>query len=248
MDSELLITFGDTSAGISLDGACLTRFSVGDEDLLFPDGMLEVEGRLKRRGGMPLLFPNAGPLLDGSPFPLPQHGFARDLPWELLRRSEDAATISLKRDADERYPFSLRLEVSICVAPGRLDYGFSVVNESPSPLPMAPGLHPYFAVPYEFRSELITNAPGFDPSTYDWSEVLVLDRVDPLELTLPGGTRLTAVSSSDLTTTVIWSEPGRDFLCIEPWAAAPGALTNPDACLHALPGETKSFHYSLAVS
>src|SRR3954467_7816428 len=74
-------------------GALVTRYAWGGRELLYLDRQTLVDRAASVRGGIPILFPNPGRLpserwsWNDAAGQLPQHGFARRLPWhtEALR-------------------------------------------------------------------------------------------------------------------------------------------------------------------
>lgn len=112
------------------------------------------------RGGIPVLFPICGRLLqDGvpgryhvgeKPFVLPIHGFAMRRPWQVLDASRsDALALRLADTADTRamYPFAFELQLDFRAGPDGLDIRLTVRNIGDSPMPYHAGFHPYFATP-----------------------------------------------------------------------------------------------------
>src|SRR6188508_1374573 len=70
-------------------------------------------------GHAPLLFPIVGRLngdvlrIDGQPWPMKQHGFARRMAWKTVGAGDDAVTVRLRDDAMTRasYPFAFDLAI-----------------------------------------------------------------------------------------------------------------------------------------
>lgn len=69
---EIILICGNTTIGVDPNGAMIRSFKVGDKDILFPDQIIETDKGQKRRGGIPMLWPQAGSLtLDSDEFKLP---------------------------------------------------------------------------------------------------------------------------------------------------------------------------------
>lgn len=213
------------------DGLVVSSFSIGPKHILFPDRMIDANGKKKRRGGIPILFPQAGALKESMPnFNLAQHGFARDLPWETVRVAENSrrAEFRLQNDAGTRarFPFDFEVRVKIDLEPSALQYQLTVYNPSSEPLWTAPGLHPYFAVPPRRRMELQTNVMGFRTDSYRMDDSLILmpQRVD---LDIPELGRVSMIPDGDFlrpaSRLVVWSDYP-DYMCFEPWSAGVGSL------------------------
>jgi galactose mutarotase-like enzyme len=114
--------------------------------------------------GSPVLFPVCGPNhlpgrdhayeWEGRAFELPQHGFARRLPWSVSSQRPDAVTLELCDSGATRacFPFAFRHTLAFRLAGGRLHWEQVVENRGPAPMPFAAGFHPYFNVPLSARS------------------------------------------------------------------------------------------------
>lgn len=114
--------------------------------------------------GNPILFPlvsfNHLPgkdhhyVWEGREFEMPQHGFARRLPWAVVEQTPDGLTLELE-DSDatrSSYPFAFRHRLTYRLEAGRLLWTQEITNRSAVPMPFATGFHPYFAVPLTSRS------------------------------------------------------------------------------------------------
>ena len=139
-----------SSARIALVGAEPVSWRVGGRDYLW-NGDPEHWNR-----HAPWLFPVVGASsggavrVAGEPYPMSQHGFARDLPFAVVAREEDAVTLRLTDDAASRahYPFAFRLDIAARIAAGRLAFTVTVENPGAAPLPYALGFHPAFPWPF----------------------------------------------------------------------------------------------------
>jgi galactose mutarotase-like enzyme len=100
----------------------------------------------------PLLFPIIGKLhgghyeLNGKPYELPQHGFARDLDFTLIEQSESSLVFQLQPTAETRacYPFEFDLQIIYRLNGGSLHIQYAVRNTGSSPMPFSIGAHPAF--------------------------------------------------------------------------------------------------------
>lgn len=239
---EILLKSGDTEARVLPDGAMIKSFKVGGTDILFPDQNIQTEKGLKRRGGIPLLWPQAGPLTQESDvFKLAQHGFARDLEWEVKNVDEDNKAVTLKLNSSEKtkqiFPYNFELEYTITVFEGTLRAELKVNNQSEESLPMAPGFHPYFLVPAEEKSSITTNIEGFNPGEYDWKTPLDYEMPHPTTIEYSIGV-IEIQASPELKTLMVWSEPDRDHVCFEPWTGGVNALLDSDKRLEVVPDES----------
>jgi galactose mutarotase-like enzyme len=91
----------------------------------------------------------------GKRYPMPQHGFARLKPWQVVRtwanEAEAAVELVLKDDSDSRahYPFGFALHVTYRVTVGRVEIQHEVkaAADNAAPLFFSIGNHIGFAVP-----------------------------------------------------------------------------------------------------
>lgn len=140
---------GDLSAEVSPLGAELQALSWRGRELLW-DGDPAWWGRRA-----PVLFPIVGRLagdtlrLGGRTFRMTQHGFARDLPWEILESGPRLARLRLQDSGITRgsYPFAFRLEQRVGLDEAGLRITLTLTNPGEVPLPASLGLHPAFRWP-----------------------------------------------------------------------------------------------------
>ena len=125
----------------------------------------EVVDRYPREmyAGSPMLFPmvsyNHVPghehhyFWNGQLWPLPQHGFARRLPWSVVEQKTDSITMELRDNEATRaqYPFAFSHRLTYSLADGILNIAQQVENRSTVSMPFSTGLHPYFSVPFTPR-------------------------------------------------------------------------------------------------
>jgi galactose mutarotase-like enzyme len=235
-------------------GGMVTRFSVGDAPVLFLDASTLRDPSKSVRGGIPVLFPIAGKLPGGSyevagqKYAMKQHGFARELPWTVVDESTgDGASVTLALDATEAtravYPFEFSLRYTYRLRGGALAVEQSFENRGDAPMPIQPGLHPYFFVPDATKAEarVETDAtraydnrtghevPAPQPIALAGQEVdlFLLDH-RPRETVLhrPGLRAVRVAFGDDQRVLVVWTLPGRDFVCVEPWRTTAGALAS----------------------
>ena len=245
---EITLIKGTTQAFVKpREGGIVSRFRVDNIDIFFQDQIIQTPDGPKRRGGNPLLFPNAGPLPEGNEvFPhLKQHGFARDKSWTVkdISAGRDFIVLGLTSDEETKalYPYDFEAELRISVDNGNLREELSVTNLSERLMPIAPGFHPYFQVPKEKRDEVKTNIPGFNPSEYYWKSSHHFPRQTSVLLQVPDSGEVSIKSSEEFQILVVWSEQDRPHLCIEPWTREANAILDPEERIEIQPGETANF-------
>ena len=109
-------------------------------------------------GRAPLLFPVVGKptgeviRVDGTTYPMKQHGFARKKPFAVAERHDDRAAFTLEADAETRrsYPFDFKLRVTFRIVEATLHTDIEIRNPADRPLPASFGFHPAFAWPLPY--------------------------------------------------------------------------------------------------
>ena len=103
----------------------------------------------------PVLFPVVGSFknkeyrYDGNTYKMGQHGFARDMEFELVSHDGDSLVMSL-RDNEETfkvYPFHFELIISYSVYGGMLTVDWTVINDGIDDMYFSVGGHPAFMCP-----------------------------------------------------------------------------------------------------
>ncbi|ACI51684.1 Aldose 1-epimerase [Gluconacetobacter diazotrophicus PA1 5] len=104
----------------------------------------------------PVLFPIVGRLkddtawIDGRPFHMTQHGFARDRAFRWLDRKADGCALILTDDAESQavFPFRFALTLEYRAEGDRLHVGYRLQNpDTGRTLPASLGAHPAFVWP-----------------------------------------------------------------------------------------------------
>ncbi len=139
---------GSCAADIAARGAELQSLRIGSMELLWNSGPLWPRHA-------PLLFPIVGGLKgdvlhhQGTTFPMPKHGFARDRDFAWVHRTETSCALELREDAEtlSAYPFPFRLRISFGLEPSGLRMEVMLQNPGPGPMPASFGLHPAFRWP-----------------------------------------------------------------------------------------------------
>ena len=101
-------------------------------------------------------------IASGKSYPMPCHGFAKQLPWRETARSADAhgAQVNLELQDSEVtrkfYPFGFRIDVTYDLADGHLTIDYTVKSDEHNtlPMPFSIGNHLAFNVP------LVKNSDG----------------------------------------------------------------------------------------
>ncbi len=248
-------------------GGLVTHWSVGGEALLFLDEASLVDVSRNVRGGIPLLFPNAGPLpaegveFAGRRITQPQHGLARLAAWDVVDAvgDDDTARISMRlRSSDATrvgFPFDFESELAVSLSAGRLLLEWRFTNTGDVPMPLHAGTHPYFTVPVaqKAKAQVPSKATRLkerrsgevrpaSPVHFGEGEVDValLDHGPAATLLRGDGSRIELNSTPQLSTLVLWTLPDQPFICVEPWTAPGGALTSGEGLISVAPGASEA--------
>jgi len=242
-------------------GAIATSFRVAGRELLYLDEETLRDPKRNVRGGIPVLFPSPGKL-DGDRYErggvrgaMKQHGFARDLPWEVTdAREKDAAQATLTLVANDvtraAFPWDFRLSITFSLVAARLRLDVRVENAGARAMPFAFGLHPYFLVADKAHATIATRATrafdnvkkeivpfrGFDLTAREVDLHLLDHGSTDSALTWKDGSRMAIRGSPDLTRWVVWTVQGKEYVCVEPWTAPANALTTGESLLEIAPG------------
>lgn len=262
--------FSDPSSGDLLRlvperGGLISGWCCGEREVVYLDLERFLDPAQSVRGGFPVLFPITGglpnnelPLPQGT-FTLPQHGFARNLPWRMAPLADGRGVALELTDTAETlqaYPFQFLLRLEVRLAPGALEIATTVSNRSAEPMPFSFGLHPYFnlsslegvrfeGLPQECLNHL-TMAPaataeqmqrlasGIDLLVRPSGPVRLVDEA--------AGATLELQPSHPLDLVVLWTEPPRPMVCIEPWSGPRLALLSGDRRIELAPGDSTELH------
>ena len=245
---------GDQLRVVPERGGLLVGWRCSGEERLYFDAERFADPSKSVRGGIPVLFPVCGNLPDGAlvlpqgRFSVAQHGFARDLPWELaaldsgdgirLTLSDSPATYSA-------YPFRFQLSLDYQLEPDALAIRAVVEHRAGAaeagPMPFALGLHPYLQV----ASLAQARVDGLPERCWDHltaAEAATADQLARVEkgvdLQVEGldgsglaprvctgtGAAVELQMQPPFAHAVLWSDPPRPMLCLEPWSAPRGEL------------------------
>lgn len=109
----------------------------------------------------PVLFPFVGAVrnkeyeYDGKKYAMGQHGFARDMEFELIDTNVDSAIYELKSNEEtmEKYPFEFCLKIEYELLKNSIKVKWIVENKDDKNMYFSIGAHPAFLVPVELRND-----------------------------------------------------------------------------------------------
>nr|WP_199000479.1 aldose 1-epimerase family protein [Flavobacterium sp. ASV13] len=201
----------------------------------------------------PVLFPIVGTLknnsytIDGKEYQLSRHGFARDMEFQLIDRTENSAIFSLNSTPEtlKKYPFDFELQLIYTLKETSLNIEYKVINKDNSKMPFSIGAHPAIALPENFENyafqfekeeilkyyllenDLISNQTkiletknNLVPLHYQLFEndALIFKTLKSNSLTiLENSIPYVKVDFEDFPSLGIWTKDQAPFVCIEPW-------------------------------
>lgn len=229
-------------------GGIIFSYGVEGEELLYLNEETFYDLSKNVRGGIPILFPIAGQLSNGSyewegnTYPMNNHGFARNLAWEVLQTdTENKASITLRLSSNEQtkgsYPFDFEVVYTYSLEAGQLTIDQEYKNTGDQPMPMYPGFHPYFKTSeknlsyqtdatryYDYNDDQVKKFTGELDVTNLKEAVVFLDATQT-NITFQPSTMTKQIRfdyGKEFKYVVVWTEKGKEFICIEPWMAKNG--------------------------
>ena len=145
------VNLGNATLSVDLMGAQLNSWKIGDLEYIWQ------RDPAYWTGSAPVLFPIVGELkgegkttiINGKPYHMDIHGFARDMEFSLVKAEGD--TISMKLEAIEEtlkaYPFEFSLVTEFKLMENGFSHSFTVKNEGDEDMPFVIGAHPGFNLP-----------------------------------------------------------------------------------------------------
>ena len=153
------VNSGNATLSVDLNGAQLSSWKIGELEYIWQRNA-DYWG-----GSAPILFPIVGELkgegkttiINGKPYHMDIHGFARYMEFSLLKTEGD--TILMRLEANEEtlkaYPFKFILETEYKLLENGFSHTFIVKNGGDEDMPFVIGAHPGF------------NLPLFDGDSFD---------------------------------------------------------------------------------
>lgn len=246
-------------------GGIVTRWQLRGQDIFYLDAERLTNPELTVRGGIPILFPICSKLPDntytveGQSYTLKQHGFARDLPWQVSDRStQECVSITLTLESNDvtraLYPFDFYLAFTYRLRGNSLELEQQVTNRGDRPMPFSLGFHPYFQISdksqlqFEIPATQLLNQQTGESQSFSGQFDFEQDEIDVIfrELSSQVATvsdrarnlRLTMEFDDFYPFLVFWTVKGKDFYCLEPWSAGRNSMNTGDRLTVLAPGES----------
>ncbi|BAY86464.1 aldose 1-epimerase [Calothrix parasitica NIES-267] len=248
-------------------GGIATKWRIDGKEVFYLD-----EERLKNpdmsiRGGNPILFPICGNLVDdtytlnGKQFTLKQHGFGRNLPWEVGEEvTVDNVSLKLHLNSNEEtkavYPFDFQVTFTYQLHGNTLTVLQEFKNQSSEPMPFSVGFHPYFLTHDKNQLEIDIPSTEFQNKgskeihpfngSFDFSQDEIDVAFNKLSAKSSSVTdksrnlKITLEYDDNFSTLVFWTVKGKDFYCLEPWSAPRNAMNTQEHLTVLNPGATHS--------
>ena len=173
-----------------------------------------------------------------APEPHAIHGVGWQRPWTVLQAQADYAELSLQHEPDDSWPFAFHCSQSFRLAPDHLTLGLQVTNRSECAAPVGLGWHPYFVKRpsahlrfaaggrWEMGDDKLPTVrqplAGMDTDCATLDVDHCFDGwVNALQLR---DTLLCTTVRSSLRHLVVFTNPQRDFVAIEPVSHVNNAL------------------------
>jgi galactose mutarotase-like enzyme len=201
----------------------------------------------------PILFPIVGSLknnayqYNGKEYHLSRHGFAREMEFELIEKSEESATFSLVStiETKKKYPFDFELQICYSFEENKLNIDYKVINKNDFIMPFSIGAHPAFALPGNFEDYSLEFQQQENLKYYLLEEGLISNNSNEIQLKnrqldlnynlfendalvfktlasksisiLKNSVSFLKVNFANFPNLGIWTVKNGPFLCIEPW-------------------------------
>jgi galactose mutarotase-like enzyme len=273
--APITLTSADQTASLEVvpeRGGIITQWSVQGRNILYLDQQRFANPTLSVRGGIPILFPICGNLPqntytdNGQDFQLKQHGFARDLPWNVVSQTTTELVLRLESTPEtlQQYPYTFQFTLIYALQGTTLQIQSQIHNASDRPLPFSLGFHPYFevedktAIAFDIPATLVLDQKTGQVSPYTGALDLTVPELDVALSPVTGQQailhdrhRQTAIEmtyDNCFSTLVVWTVLGNNYVCLEPWTGPRNALNTGNSLLKIPPQQTFHAEVSFSVS
>ena len=230
-------------------GGLITNWVSEGREILYFDEKRFIDKTKSIRGGIPILFPICGNLdipnsLFGKKYmPFMQHGFARDLQWQHCLNEQKNSLCLILQDTEKTktfYPFNFELKIEVSLKINCLKFIINIQNKTNIEMPINFGLQPYFNISDFKNLNFIDNPLNCQDqknnslrNTFDELKN-INNGIDLLMYTSGRSSfqddffkrQVTLMHPSPFDLGVIWSDPPRKMVCLEPWTSPRNSLVN----------------------
>ena len=247
---------GNTATFSAERGGLITSLKLQGKEVLYLDEETFNNKESNVKGGIPVLFPNAGPVPDDLKTEelknLKQHGFAREVPWNsVVHANGFTQVLESSTKTKESYPYDFKLSLEGTFEDNNSFTVNQIIEnkEAEKELPVSSGLHPYFAVPLEEKKNIEFDFEGGDvvKEKFEiWANGKAVSIPNPgtqMKITIPTIGTLVLEASKEYERIWVWSMPEKDFICVEPVMRDKGGIvTNPT---NIKPGESVTARFNI---
>ncbi|MGV3466554.1 MAG: aldose epimerase [Heyndrickxia sp.] len=254
-------------------GGIITEFGLNQTEVLYLNRETLLDREANIRGGIPILFPISGQLhngeyeLNGKTYKMKNHGFARNMPWEVVDiATEGELSITLRLVSNEEtrnsYPYDFEVLYKYILNKNTLIIEQQYKNLSSEDMPFYAGFHPYFKTSQKSFS-LVSDAKtyldynnnqekpytGIIDLTDKKESLLLLDPVEPkVQFELQEvNKKVTLEYGKEFKYVVCWTEQGKEFVCVEPWMAKTFEMNQKEELVYLKPDELLSTFFQIKV-
>ncbi len=251
-------------------GGVITNWISDGEEILYFDEKRFIDKTKSIRGGIPILFPICGNLNTSSSvfgkdfLQLTQHGFARDLQWQYsLNENEKSLILTLNESKKTKkyYPFDFELKIEVFLKINCLEFEITIFNKTDKAMPINFGLHPYFNISDFKNLEFIDNPlncqnqdKNIISNTFDELKNVNLG-VDLLMYSSGRSSFRDKIFKREVTLNhpypfdlgVIWSDPPRRMICLEPWTSPRNSFVDGFRNIMILSNDSKRLNASIQI-
>jgi galactose mutarotase-like enzyme len=251
-------------------GGVITNWVSDGQEILYFDQKRFMDKTKSIRGGIPILFPICGNLnISSSVFgkdylKLMQHGFARDSQWQyFLNENKKSLCLFLNESKKTKkyYPFDFELRINVTLQINFLEFEITIHNKTDVTMPTNFGLHPYFNISDFKNLEFFDNPlncqnqeKNIISNTLDELNNINLG-VDLLMYTSGRSTFRDKIFERQVTLNhpypfdlgVIWSDPPRRMICLEPWTSPRNSFVDGFRNIMIPPNDSQRFYASIQI-
>lgn len=213
-------------------------------------------------------------------YPMPKHGFARDSEFDVEEKTQSKLVLALRPDEKikEKYPFDFVFRTKFELEGRKLSFSYEVENSGNEDIYFSLGAHPGFnckhgdkiifeknentsAVFYDGSDRPKANVPPVElcgnemtltKDLFDEGSLSFADIASESVSLVRDGKAYMKMSFGKVPHLWLWSKPGAEFVCIEPWHGANECIpekdiTKKDGIIALAPKKTFVFHITVEI-
>ena len=162
----------------------------------------------------------------------PQHGFLRDVVWHIKKSPNSIYMEYIHTQWSAHFawfPYQCTLQQYITIEKNIATCALHIINNDIQNIPYALWHHTYYSISQQQKKH-ITTSLDLTPNEFDdwieWRRTIVVQNPIHISIQLPSMPAYTLYIPPTFRYIWLWSEPQKDFVCIEPVTA------NPESILH----------------